>query len=248
MINLLFLNVILSFIADTNESSLIRYDGFKVLRVLTPNDVSANIIRRDLKDHVDIWSELRHHLDIMVSPNDMNVVENKLKDARLEYSVMIDHIQTLIYNEKTNGSRHSFSRRASNNGHPMSWVNYHSLSDMDAYMDYLNKKFPQLVSSEEIGTSYQGRQMRILKICKDNIDICDKKPGIFINGGIHAREWISPATVTFIMKELVENSSKYPSELLDKLNWYFLPVSNPDGYEYSRTASRMWRKNRFIFS
>ena len=31
------------------------------------------------------------------------------------------------------------------------------------------------------------------------------KPAIFIEGGIHAREWISPATVTFIIRELVIN-------------------------------------------
>ena len=31
------------------------------------------------------------------------------------------------------------------------------------------------------------------------------KPAIFIEGGIHAREWISPATVTFIIRELVTN-------------------------------------------
>ena len=31
------------------------------------------------------------------------------------------------------------------------------------------------------------------------------KPMVFIEGGIHAREWISPATVTFIIHELVTN-------------------------------------------
>merc|ERR1712140_165821 len=31
--------------------------------------------------------------------------------------------------------------------------------------------------------------------------------------------------------------------LLDTYDWYFLPVMNPDGYEYSWEASRYWRKN-----
>ena len=116
---------------------------------------------------------------------------------------------------------------------------------MDAYMDYLTKRFPHMVSIEEIGTSYEGRSMRVLKICKGKDGVCGGKPGIFINGGIHAREWIGPSTVTFIMKEILENSTKYPTELLDKLDWYILPVLNPDGYEYSRTTVRMWRKSRY---
>ena len=32
-----------------------------------------------------------------------------------------------------------------------------------------------------------------------------EKPVIFIEGGIHAREWISPATATFFIRELVTN-------------------------------------------
>ena len=66
---------------------------------------------------------------------------------------------------------------------------------------------------------------------------------INIPSGIHAREWIAPASVTYIIRELVENRSKLPKELLD-LDFYILPVFNPDGYEYSHTNDRMWRKNR----
>ena len=53
--------------------------------------------------------------------------------------------------------------------------------------------------------------------------------------GIHAREWVSPATVTWIMSELVENYAAHP-ELVNNLDWYFMPVINPDGYDYTFTA------------
>ena len=69
------------------------------------------------------------------------------------------------------------------------------------------------------------------------------KPAIFIDGGIHAREWISPATVTYLIKEFVENSAQY-SKILSKVDIYFLPLVNPDGYEFSRKSDRLWRKNR----
>lgn len=59
--------------------------------------------------------------------------------------------------------------------------------------------------------------------------------GLCHTSGIHAREWISPATVTYIMSELIENNAAH-TELTDKLDWYFVPVVNPDGYEYSHTT------------
>merc|ERR1712025_358352 len=37
---------------------------------------------------------------------------------------------------------------------------------------------------------------------------CGNKPAVWIDGGIHAREWISLATVTWMLKELVENSQE----------------------------------------
>ena len=67
---------------------------------------------------------------------------------------------------------------------------------------------------------------------------------MWIDGGIHAREWISPATVMWTLKELVEGGGALNNELIEKLDWYILPVHNPDGYAFSRTWDRLWRKTR----
>ena len=61
--------------------------------------------------------------------------------------------------------------------------------------------------------------------------------------GIHAREWITPATLTYMIKELVENPSKYNC-IMDEFDWIFIPVLNPDGYTYTHKNNRMWRKTR----
>lgn len=58
-----------------------------------------------------------------------------------------------------------------------------------------------------------------------------KNKAIWIDGGIHAREWISPASVTYIINDLVENWDEQPQHIRN-INWYILPVHNPDGYEY----------------
>jgi carboxypeptidase A4 len=60
--------------------------------------------------------------------------------------------------------------------------------------------------------------------------------------GIHAREWITPASVTYVIKQLVENRKN--NTWADKVDFYVVPVLNPDGYEYTHTNDRLWRKNR----
>ena len=72
---------------------------------------------------------------------------------------------------------------------------------------------------------------------------CGSKPAVWIDGGIHAREWISPAATTWMLKELVENDAAHP-DLLDNADWFILPSANPDGYDWSRNHNRMWRKTR----
>ena len=46
-----------------------------------------------------------------------------------------------------------------------------------------------------------------------------------------------------MINELVNNYEENKA-IVDNLNIHFLPMANPDGYEYSRNSDRMWRKNR----
>ena len=61
--------------------------------------------------------------------------------------------------------------------------------------------------------------------------------------GIHAREWITPATLTYMINELIDNPLKYDC-ILNDFDFYFIPLMNPDGYVYSHEYDRMWRKTR----
>ncbi|XP_059222324.1 carboxypeptidase A2-like [Stomoxys calcitrans] len=71
----------------------------------------------------------------------------------------------------------------------------------------------------------------------------DGNKKIWIDGGTHAREWISPATVTYIIHQLTSDWENQPDYIRNK-SWYFMPMINPDGYMYSRSKNRLWRKNR----
>jgi hypothetical protein len=46
----------------------------------------------------------------------------------------------------------------------MTWTEYHPVEDMHAFLDYLETTYPDLVSTESIGSSGEGRDMRIAKV------------------------------------------------------------------------------------
>lgn len=61
---------------------------------------------------------------------------------------------------------------------------------------------------------------------------------VIVEGGIHAREWVSPAFVTYMLNEMVHSPLSDNKELYKVavgFEWYFIPVINPDGYEYTHT-------------
>lgn len=85
------------------------------------------------------------------------------------------------------------------------------------------------MTKEVIGQSYEGRDLTLVKISSGG----SGKPIIFAEGGIHAREWVAPALAAYLINQLVENPDN--QQYLDKVDWVILPVTNPDGYEYTFT-------------
>lgn len=59
--------------------------------------------------------------------------------------------------------------------------------------------FPSRVQVQPIGTTHEGRQIPLIKIGTGQPGI---KPAIWIDGGIHAREWISPAVVLYMIEQV----------------------------------------------
>lgn len=54
-----------------------------------------------------------------------------------------------------------------------------------------------------------------------------------IEGGIHSREWISPATVTWIIKEFLTSDDPDVRIMAESFIWHIIPITNPDGYVYT---------------
>lgn len=47
--------------------------------------------------------------------------------------------------------------------------------------------------------------------------------------------------MTYLINTLAENPERVGGADVD---WFIMPVVNPDGYEFSHTGDRLWRKNR----
>ena len=97
------------------------------------------------------------------------------------------------------------------------------------------ESFSDYVSQEVIGNTWEGREQKLLKICRGG---CGDKPAMYLHGGTHAREWVSPATVAYFVNELTVNLTPENEDLIEQLDWYILIVHNPDGYDYSWTTDR----------
>jgi len=91
----------------------------------------------------------------------------------------------------------------------------------------------------------EGRDIPAIHLCASGFDN-DTAQRIFFEGGQHAREWIGPAVVMYQIAKFLELYGKDAviTTLLDTVEFVIVPLSNPDGYEYSRTNERLWRKNR----
>lgn len=53
---------------------------------------------------------------------------------------------------------------------------------------------------------------------------------------MHAREWIGPATSTYILNQLLTSTDASIKSIAENYNWYIFPVTNPDGYTYTHTT------------
>jgi len=127
---------------------------------------------------------------------------------------------------------------------------YYTFDEVVAELDSMRMLYPNLITEKDsIGSTLEGRTIWEVKI-SDNPDINEGEPEIFYNALIHAREPAGMMSVMYFMYYLLENYGSDPeiTYLVDNREFYFVPVINPDGYEYNKqiapNGGGMWRKNR----
>lgn len=102
-------------------------------------------------------------------------------------------------------------------------------------------------TQRDVGKSHEGKEMWLLKVGKG-----DHK--ILFTGCHHAREWISVEVPFLVAKYLIENYDDKADprdakkmrikHLVDNRQIWFVPITNPDGHQFSQSDDRWWRANR----
>ena len=108
---------------------------------------------------------------------------------------------------------------------------------------------PTLAKVESIGKTVKGQDILAVKVTKNATSTADgARPGTLYLGAQHAREWITPEMTRRLMHHVVDTYGQDPTvtSLVDTTELWFLPVANPDGYDYTFSGApgaRNWRKN-----
>ena len=180
-------------------------------------------------------------VDAMCSPEELDPFKQIVSKQGIQIEEIIENMGALLR------SKESMRSRVVRQTASMNWNHFQRYATILKWMEGIAIANPSFTELINMGTSVQGRKMYALKIGLSPLG--KNTRAVWVDGGIHAREWIATSTATYILKNLVENfSASYQSNCSDKVitsvDWYIAPLLNPDGYEFSHTNDRLWRKNR----
>lgn len=229
--------------AAPGDPSVQRYDGFSSVRVTvkTPRQLLAV---SSLMDSLFSESLGVGTFDVLLAPGKVD----RLKELGIEFSVLDPNVQATIDAESARIRASLLRDRDRDNapgGGGRGWFDeYKDLAAIYTYLDTLAASKPGLSTVQVIGSSLENRQIKAIRITGPGGP--GTRPAVIYHGGQHAREWITPMTVMFFADQLVSGYGDDPriTALLNRLEVIIVPVMNPDGYSYTWTNIRLWRKNR----
>ncbi len=122
------------------------------------------------------------------------------------------------------------------------YLTYPELTD---YLKKTTEAYPNLVSMESAGKSFEGRDIWALTITNRATGCPCKKPAIYVDGNIHAGEVTGCMVAVYLIDYLTDNYGKDEevTHLLDTKTFYVLPRVNPDGAELYLTTPTMLRSS-----
>ncbi|XP_023302812.2 carboxypeptidase B [Lucilia cuprina] len=218
------------------------YEGYKIYDIDAKNDFEKEVLHRLANNENYDFFVLPKSMDeaarVMIQPEDQIEFENTLNKMGLDFTVVDENVGQTAELER---AQNNFLRTVLDTSSRISFSNFQRYDAILAYLDELAKSYPSRVTVKTIGKTYENRDLKAITI--SNGDGRSGKKVILMDAGIHAREWIAPAGALYVIQQLVENYSAN-SNLLKDYDWVIVPVANPDGYEYTHTKSRMWRKTR----
>ncbi|KAJ2967131.1 hypothetical protein NQ176_g9814 [Zarea fungicola] len=219
--------------------SKVSYDGVKVFRVPVEDDASVAEIEDIIASlQLDVWKPPQKagaFADVVVPPSKLAEFENRV--AGKDVIVMHEDLGASIEEESAPSS---FNEKRAD----ISWFNsYHSYQDHLTWLRSLQASYPANSAIVSSGTSTQGNTITGIHFYGNG---GKGKPAVIFHGTVHAREWISTMVNEYLAYALLTGygSDAEIKGFLDKYDFYIFPVVNPDGFIYTQTSERLWRKNR----
>ncbi|MFJ9703948.1 MULTISPECIES: M14 family metallopeptidase [unclassified Streptomyces] len=124
---------------------------------------------------------------------------------------------------------------------------YHNYAEMNAEIDQRLAAYPNIMSKQVIGKSYQGRDIVAIKV-SDNVATDENEPEVLLTFHQHAREHLTVEMALYLLRELGAGygTDSRVTNIVNSREIWIVPDLNPDGGEYDiATGSyRSWRKNR----
>jgi hypothetical protein len=222
-------------------AQLLDYTGHKVVSIEVRNAADLNVLST-LSDGMMGCTPKRGANEYHFSPEKYAAFVAHAEATGWAYRVVIDDLEAALRQERAEIARRNMQR-------DLNWFNnYRTLDEINAKMLADIAEWPTLASSFTVGTSLEGRVTKGVLISAPDQpgNLRVNRPQIIIHGGQHAREWISPMTTMWIQEQLLTQYAN-PGRVRDALNKVevlVIPVMNPDGYVYTWSTNRLWRKNR----
>lgn len=188
-----------------------------------------------------------------------NSMLRKLEEQNITYEILIPDVKK-YYVERSEAEQNYRIPRNINDQWPVpdhfemgSMGGYYTLEEAMAELDEMHALYPDLISARlPISTDTLTHDANMLYWVKisNHPDVNEDEPEVLYTALHHAREPVSIEVLIYYMWYILENYSTQSdiSFLVDNTEMYFIPVVNPDGYEYNRqtdpNGGGMWRKNR----
>ncbi|KAK1876473.1 Carboxypeptidase B2 [Dissostichus eleginoides] len=165
---------------------------------------------------------------LFVPANSSETVKDLLLRHAITHEVLLANPNELIEMQTRNDSTDPRSSSTF-------YERYHSLEDIYFWINRTQQDNPDTVKVILIGSSFEKRPLYVLKLSVNNRP---NKKAMWIDCGIHAREWISPAFCLWFVQYSLSfyHSNRDITNILDNMDVYILPVLNPDGYHYTWTT------------
>ncbi|CAH2051567.1 unnamed protein product, partial [Iphiclides podalirius] len=219
------------------------YKGFTVHGVKIRDQSDLKILKELVSNlDLDVWSYgffNQRDAIIMVSQENKTKFLSSLDDNGIDHYVHLADVVRALEDHDEEISKWRNRR----NEKTVSFEDYPRYAEVNEYMERLAVEYPNIVTLVNAGPSFEGRDIKYLKISTTNFTDASK-PIYFMDGAMHSREWVTVPVTLYSIHRLVEGLIQEDRDLLEQVDWIILPIVNPDGYEFSHTDERLWRRTR----